>query len=687
MAGGGPPALLESDLHWSAALTARAWRRRAVERLRQALETPRRGGDRRPDASSSTPGLGGADKGGVDGAAPEPKGVGDGAGATEASKFYASATNAGDEARARVAAATQHQKAQGFSPTQLVRVRALSAELAAFSNSVVCDLEASLHALSRASSFAGGASVHAAHAAPLTKTSTKQLPDSAALVGMSPGGGSSSIGLDAAPPATAGARTLSGARSSKVPAPGFLFAAARAMSRALPTHALTRLEAAAAAHREERERERAAAVAAAVAATAAGGGTPHHDSGREGDASPAASTRSTPSPSARIVTSPSVQRSYSDGENRAGVNNSGALARAAATPADKRNQSLGLAATPSAAGAQDGDPPATVGDELSSAQLESLAMDLASEMEERVLAPIRQWQAALRDALRSVRDLEHARLEIDARRRHVAYLRTTTERLRAKLTDSGGSLGDGSSAESRLDKAFRAQQHKEAKLGAAQSAFESLEADTYEQLAALARDSTLFRSYIDTAIVLQREAYGSLPTPSLTGASMPAADAIRNTTGGFTPVADSDAGSGASSALDASGGLPHARVHSTHLDAMGRTPGTAHAGHLYDEEEYDHYPESTPVGGGAAIHPYAASPRAAGPRYSHISHSPWPQEYHGNMPVDWTESEGEGPTPRHYGYQSGGSVGRKFSDGQSPMTLPPRAPLARRQSAASDTTW
>lgn len=36
-AGAMPPVLLESDQHWSAALTVRAWRRRVVERARQAL--------------------------------------------------------------------------------------------------------------------------------------------------------------------------------------------------------------------------------------------------------------------------------------------------------------------------------------------------------------------------------------------------------------------------------------------------------------------------------------------------------------------------------------------------------------------------------------------------------------------------------------------------------------------------
>jgi|Transcript_11042 hypothetical protein len=212
---------------------------------------------------------------------------------------------------------------------------------------------------------------------------------------------------------------------------------------------------------------------------------------------------------------------------------------------------------------------------------------------------------------KAVGDLEGARLEVDARRRRVASLRARTERLRARLDEA--SVGtDGGAEEGRLQKAFQGQRHKEAKLAAAQSAFDSLEAECYESLAALSRDSELFRSYVDTAVVLQREAFGSLVTPALGNAALSAAE----DGGEDAPVADSDSGV----VSEAAGSLPRGYVPAVSM--LHVPPGT-----------------------GEPLSPQEGA-RTLAERYHHISHSPWPGEYEGSTPIDWTESEGEGPAPR-----------------------------------------
>ena len=86
--------------------------------------------------------------------------------------------------------------------------------------------------------------------------------------------------------------------------------------------------------------------------------------------------------------------------------------------------------------------------------------------------------------------LETTRLELDSRRREVSGLKTKIDTQRGKLerTKSRG--------EAALDKTTKYTQHKETKLDAATAAYEALEAEIYDELSVLIKDSLQVKEYI-----------------------------------------------------------------------------------------------------------------------------------------------------------------------------------------------
>lgn len=129
---------------------------------------------------------------------------------------------------------------------------------------------------------------------------------------------------------------------------------------------------------------------------------------------------------------------------------------------------------------------------------------LKQRLDEKVVVPLEAWLSAFQDIQVHMRKLEALRLELDSRRRTVDNLHAVCERQKQALDESNEKLRE------RHQSTLRTMQHKEKKKNGVLAAFQEQEANIYNALSTLLKDTACLKDYTAEAYDILQEVFGTV---------------------------------------------------------------------------------------------------------------------------------------------------------------------------------
>eukprot|EP00798_Chlamydomonas_sp_ICE-L_P009746 gene9746-7621_t len=202
--------------------------------------------------------------------------------------------------------------------------------------------------------------------------------------------------------------------------------------------------------------------------------------------------------------------------------------------------------------------------------------EMKRRLETEVIQPVKEWMVAYRTIQDRMKHLEIVRLEFDSRRRTVADLQGSYERMRANI----GSLGTNAQAE--LQKLEAKTNHKHEKMQRTCAQYEDIERTVYNSLFTLVRDTSVLREYTSGAIAIIQECF-TLAHTAYDGVPAIEFSTTNPTAGGFGAIA--------SAAIGAS-----AEIDMYRYDAQQNSDGDAD---VLEQGQYDQVPYGYPINGHA----------------------------------------------------------------------------------------
>lgn len=268
--------------------------------------------------------------------------------------------------------------------------------------------------------------------------------------------------------------------------------------------------------------------------------------------------------------------------------------------------------------------------------ISSANAELKQRLQEEVLHPLEQWLSAYRSIKERNKRVEQLRLDLDTKRRETMALHEKYQKLKAKEHKDAESTG------------FRAQTEED-KMHRHAQRYAEAEAEVFNALLTLIRDTAVLREYAAAALaIIQRcftLAYTSFDLSSPVPMPMLPPPAVPTT--GFTPVSV-NAAEGAGAAVVPAGYLLGANTMRTSTASLGSGGGA------YDAHATMHHNQAPPAAGrvstnssaggygaGAATSLAPPSPNAEVssavvhkpmPVLHPVSHTPQPSISHADLP-------------------------------------------------------
>ncbi|GMH33161.1 hypothetical protein BSKO_00995 [Bryopsis sp. KO-2023] len=157
--------------------------------------------------------------------------------------------------------------------------------------------------------------------------------------------------------------------------------------------------------------------------------------------------------------------------------------------------------TPSGQAVPDDPDPQLIGQNVQLDRFAQSIQILKQRMEEEVLEPLTSWMQAFIAAQTRMKRLEGIRLELDSRRRTVEILYGKAEKQKSSMG------GGGMRAQHHHDDTLKKMHHKENKKNATMAAFQEHEAQVYQALYTLIKDTACFRDYTALAYNILEETF------------------------------------------------------------------------------------------------------------------------------------------------------------------------------------
>lgn len=129
---------------------------------------------------------------------------------------------------------------------------------------------------------------------------------------------------------------------------------------------------------------------------------------------------------------------------------------------------------------------------------------LKQRLDEKVVVPLEAWLNAFQAVQVHMRKLEALRLELDSRRRTVDNLHAVCERQKLALDESNEKLRE------RHQNTLQTMQHKERKKNAVLNAFHEQEANIYNALSTLLKDTACLKDYTAESYSILQEVFGTV---------------------------------------------------------------------------------------------------------------------------------------------------------------------------------
>ncbi|KAG2486739.1 hypothetical protein HYH03_014665 [Edaphochlamys debaryana] len=142
--------------------------------------------------------------------------------------------------------------------------------------------------------------------------------------------------------------------------------------------------------------------------------------------------------------------------------------------------------------------------------------DLKTKLQQEVLHPLDQWQAAYRMIKHRNSKCEVLRLELDSQRREAASMAVTLDRQKTKVTAHDpakpASQGGAGSPNSKFEDAEFKLQKEEDKAARLTERYKSVEEEVFTALITLINDTQVLKQYAATALIVYQQAFGQAHT-------------------------------------------------------------------------------------------------------------------------------------------------------------------------------
>eukprot|EP01025_Chloroclados_australasicus_P041493 TRINITY_DN4395_c0_g1_i2.p2 TRINITY_DN4395_c0_g1~~TRINITY_DN4395_c0_g1_i2.p2 ORF type:complete len:347 (-),score=45.53 TRINITY_DN4395_c0_g1_i2:505-1473(-) len=151
--------------------------------------------------------------------------------------------------------------------------------------------------------------------------------------------------------------------------------------------------------------------------------------------------------------------------------------------------------------------PQLVGQGVKTDQLALVPDDIKSKLSSDVLQPLRNWLAGFHNIKRRMNKVEDLRLEVDSRRRTAATMGRQLTRTRTR--QQSAPQPPSAVSEQKLQRQDDRVKHKTAKANSAYAQYKELEADTFNQLSDLIKDTVYLKQYMAEAMLVLADGFNA----------------------------------------------------------------------------------------------------------------------------------------------------------------------------------